>query len=97
LKFGTYEPIPKYKCGSSKLRITKQMRSFVWQRDNYECIYCSSKAEETHHLVPVWADRDRFNDPTNIVSICKKCHNKTHFKKGRDTPISTPTKDIDIE
>jgi len=36
--------------------------------------------DEVHHIVPV--SRGGTNNPSNLMSLCKSCHNKIHHEMG---------------
>ena len=46
------------------------------------CSDCMMMAEEVHHNVPRHVDPSRTYDPTNLVSLCHRCHMKRHESHG---------------
>lgn len=70
-----------------KSKAWSSIRLFILNRDARLCQECLknnriTKADTVHHikeLLEVWELR---LEPTNLESICKKCHNK-HKRKGR--------------
>ncbi len=40
--------------------------------------------EEVHHILPV--NRGGTNDASNLMSLCRSCHNKIHIELG-DRPL----------
>lgn len=65
----------------------KSLRESIRQRDNYACKICRikqidligfHKKLDVHHI-----DYDKKNlDPKNLISLCRKCHNKTNFNRN---------------
>jgi len=59
------------------------------RRDLYTCAYCSSRAEEVHHIIELTPEN--ISDPTitlnpdNLISLCHNCHTKE--TKGYDGDI----------
>ena len=63
-------------------------------RDRYAkahplCERCLSEGritpmEEVHHIVPV--NRGGGNEDSNLMSVCKSCHNKIHIELGDRHP-----------
>ena len=59
----------------------ENVKMYVRYRDRYTCKMCGSNSRklEVHHIVP---KEDTGSDsPKNLVTLCKRCHNKT---KGRE-------------
>jgi 5-methylcytosine-specific restriction endonuclease McrA len=60
--------------------IPEEVAKVVWQRDNYRCKRCGRKLKpgeamlDLHHKV----FGDTSEDPTRLVTVCKKCHDKIH-------------------
>lgn len=54
-----------------------EIRKRVLERDSYKCVQCGNKAEEVHHLIPL--SRGGTTAMSNLVSLCKRCHDKQHF------------------
>lgn len=50
------------------------------RRDLYTCAYCSDRAREVHHVIPI--DKKNITDasvtlnPDNLISLCHSCHDK---------------------
>lgn len=67
-------------------------RKQVYKRDNYTCQNCGSmggprgNAElHAHHIVP--KSRGGTHATSNLVSLCKQCHNTVH-SKSKQAPVS---------
>lgn len=58
-----------------KYRWLNKLFDAIFERDNYKCQSCNKeKATLVHHI-----DKNNFNnDPTNLVSLCNKCHLALH-------------------
>ena len=62
---------------------TDDLKEVIRKRDNYICQLCGVHQDELdrkldiHHI-----DYDKNNlNPENLVSLCRKCHNKTNFNR----------------
>jgi len=82
----------KSAAGQRALMTTK-LRSFIKERDNHTCQYCSvSVAAEPHlllevdHIVPV--SRGGLSAPENLQTLCWRC-NRTKSNKTTDTVAVT--------
>lgn len=60
-----------------------QRRVRVYRRDNYECQSCDAKGGKNgdhelhaHHIVPI--SDDGTHNMSNLLTLCKDCHNKVH-------------------
>ena len=72
----------------------KYGRSWSRIRDRYAkahplCERCLNEGrvtlmEEVHHILPV--NRGGTNDPSNLMSLCRSCHNKIHIEMGDRHP-----------
>ena len=40
--------------------------------------------DEVHHILPV--SRGGTNDPSNLMALCRSCHNKMHIEMGDRRP-----------
>lgn len=57
------------------LKGKKDVRQYVLERDSYRCVLCGDPEDlETHHIV--WRFRGGSDRPKNLVTLCKKCHEK---------------------
>jgi hypothetical protein len=68
-------------------------RKKIYQRDGYECqncgVYGGTKGDaelHAHHVVP--KSKGGTHDTTNLITICKGCHNAVHGKKSAPTKKS---------
>ena len=57
----------------------------VLQRDNYTCKCCNKQGSnlEVHHINGFNWDKEGRLDFSNVVTLCKACHNNFHDKYGR--------------
>lgn len=53
-----------------------EMVDRIRARDNNTCVFCGAPASEVHHLIPL--SKGGVTTPSNLVCICKACHNKRH-------------------
>ncbi|WP_324736272.1 HNH endonuclease signature motif containing protein [Thermococcus sp. SY098] len=53
---------------------TGSLRKIILERYNYRCSECGYGYLEVHHI-----DGDRLNsNPENLITLCRRCHRKTH-------------------
>lgn len=54
-------------------------RKEVLERDCFSCVLCGSKDKlEVHHIKPYALFPILRTDPTNGITLCKKCHKAVH-------------------
>lgn len=55
-----------------------ELRSFVFERDNFTCFYCGVRGGrlECDHKIPV--SRGGSDDPENLVAACLSCNRSKH-------------------
>ena len=67
----------------------KRTREKILRRDMYMCRECRrygrlTEAAEVHHIRHADAAPELFYTESNLVSLCKKCHNKQHPEKVKN-------------
>jgi len=73
------------------------LREYILYRDNYTCQLCgkSNVPLEVHHI-GFWKG-DRTNRPSDLITLCTKCHDpKNHLKGGKlygMKPVQKPLKE----
>ena len=70
------------KYGSEWDRLSKRIR-----KDKPLCEVCEAKgrvspATSVHHIVPVYVDETRKLDETNLISVCRECHEELDSECG---------------
>lgn len=65
----------------------KAKREKILRRDGYRCQECAkygrfTPAVEVHHIKHADTHPELFFSDENLVSLCRKCHNKMHPEKG---------------
>lgn len=65
----------------------KRKRAAILARDKYQCQICKRygrmrQATEVHHIVHLEDDPSRAFDASNLISLCKACHNAQHPEKA---------------
>ena len=62
------------------LDVWKQLRSTVFERDNYTCQYCGAHGGSLHcdHVMPV--SRGGSNELSNLATACATCNQAKHDK-----------------
>lgn len=77
-----------------KSRKWKRIRKKILRRDNYECQLCKldgtvTKGNTVHHIKHLGAFPDLALIESNLVTVCKNCHNKLHPEKMKIKPVKT--------
>ena len=65
----------------------RRKKKAILRRDHYQCQLCKrygriSEAHIVHHKLDLEEYPELALDDDNLVSVCKKCHNKLHDEKG---------------
>ena len=65
----------------------RRMREHIKRRDGYMCRECrrfgkKRPAEIVHHIKPVEEWPELAYIDSNLISLCRKCHNKKHPEKA---------------
>lgn len=63
------------------------LRPSVLERDNYSCQVCGKESRSVKYKDMVVHHKDRNgngsenpnNDPTNLITLCRRCHELEHF------------------
>lgn len=52
----------------------------IFRRDGYRCRNCGKIGGRlhAHHVIPVWADRSKAFDESNLATLCGACHRRIH-------------------
>ena len=88
-----------------RVEITQEQRTWVLERDNYTCQNCLQVRGNLHihHIVAFsyayflgWSMK-RINNPTNLITICRICHNLLHNQDRWDMQIENRLAEIAIE
>jgi len=57
---------------------TKLLKHSIRTRDYFVCQICKKNGWIVHHI-----DYNKFNNnPKNLITLCRKCHMKTNFKRS---------------
>lgn len=61
----------------------QKVRNEVRERDNWTCQLCGEKSNIiAHHIIPVRRNNKLIFEPTNLISLCNKCHiEKVNFRE----------------
>lgn len=63
----------------------QQIREHVRKRDDYKCVKCGSRGLlECHHTSYKFLYREWANDYKDLISLCRKCHQKEHDKAEQE-------------
>lgn len=58
-------------------------------RDNYQCVKCKSKNKiHVHHIFSYSNYVHLRNEPSNLVVLCRACHNRLHAAYGNTCDLS---------
>ena len=65
----------------------KHKQKQILRRDRYQCQECKKygrlkSAELVHHIVEIEENPQLALADSNLISICRSCHNKIHKDKG---------------
>ncbi len=71
-------------------KLSKEAR----KRDKNECQHCKAKglykgAEQVHHIEELKLNPVRALDLTNLISLCKVCHNTVHDRHEKLNTLRT--------
>lgn len=78
----TREPGARAEHEKTEREIPAPTRRAVLERDNYQCRACGTGGEnrlQLHHWV--YRSRGGTHDPSNLVTVCFRCHRKIHEAK----------------
>jgi 5-methylcytosine-specific restriction endonuclease McrA len=50
----------------------KKLRNFIFQKNNFKCVYCGDKGEEIEHIIP--KSKGGTNSVRNLTLSCRKCN-----------------------
>lgn len=67
-------------------------RAQVIDRDHKECQHCAAqggfhKAECVHHIVPLEDAPELALDMSNLVALCRDCHERVHGREKKEPAI----------
>ena len=65
-------------CGSAWQRVRRR-----WLMQHPRCAQCGLPAEQVHHVVPRHVAPERTLDYSNLMSVCRRCHEAIHGEKPR--------------
>lgn len=64
-------------------------RELTFEKYGHCCAKCGSKEElQIHHIIPI--SKGGTNDLTNLIPLCKKCHEKIHKFKFQENNKQVP-------
>lgn len=68
-------------------KISKENKKKVIKRDHGLCILCWKPGQDIHHVhfssTLYNIDIKTRNEPTNLVVLCRQCHNDIHHKSDK--------------
>jgi 5-methylcytosine-specific restriction enzyme A len=59
----------------------RKIRARVLERDGHTCRRCGQVANQVDHVVP--KHKGGSDDEANLVSLCRRCHDKKTGREGR--------------
>jgi 5-methylcytosine-specific restriction endonuclease McrA len=71
-------------------RLPRELRRLILERDEFLCRFCgrggrySDYLLEIHHIV--WRRHGGQDQPSNLMCICRRCHEILHWGKELNTP-----------
>lgn len=70
-----------------RLKFNREVTYLIKERDNFKCVICLSTETLCVHHIKNWAHSPELRfEPTNLVTLCKKCH----FEKAHSSNFSKP-------
>lgn len=64
-------------------RLKENIGNQILNSFNHECIKCHSKKDLcVHHVIKMSPKDVRYNDPDNLIVLCRSCHMSIHRKNG---------------
>jgi 5-methylcytosine-specific restriction protein A len=58
---------------------TAELKKQIFDRDDWKCVRCLGAANDVHHRkLRGMGGSKLLNTPSNLISLCRKCHNWTH-------------------
>jgi len=52
----------------------------LFLQDHPLCAQCGRLGEEVHHVVPRHVDPSRMYDRSNLLTLCRACHDEVHAR-----------------
>lgn len=68
------------------------VKTYVLHRDNYQCQKCKTKKGKLHVHHIVFRSNGGNNSPSNLITLCKSCHNKLHKGEFEIKEVRSKTK-----
>lgn len=62
--------------GMNGTGMNNRLRANIFERDRFRCRGCAKPGEDIHHIV--FRSQGGTDDPSNLVSLCRLCHNRAH-------------------
>jgi len=59
-----------------------ELQKAIRKRDHYTCQKCEKKQDVEALIVHHLDHNKKNNDPSNLLSLCRKCHSKIHWRNG---------------
>lgn len=75
-KYEDWKQSEKYKLINKLQTEATKAKDICKQEANYICAICGAEALDAHHIVPL--DESESNDQSNLVCLCRKCHQQVH-------------------
>lgn len=88
LMYRLLNQVPFYREGVIKEPISKEMREFIYNRDDYTCQLCYRSWRDVycHHIDPQGSAND-----DNLITLCNACHEIIHrLLKNKGYPYHIP-------
>lgn len=86
-ELGSYRAVARKHMFNYNSEKWKRKRKSILARDSYKCQICkrygkAREATEVHHIKHVDEYPELAYVDSNLVSLCRACHNKQHPEKG---------------
>lgn len=84
----TQEDRDRRRLGSITQQACATIARKIRRRDRAICLACGApNSTHVHHLEPWALDRGLRFSPSNLVTLCKECHNQFHLLYGKDAGL----------
>lgn len=72
-------PRERIKKARQRFNNNLKLKQSIIERDGCVCVWCGSSVSlEVDHILTIKERSDLANEPSNLRTLCKKCHKKRH-------------------
>lgn len=86
------------RCDNKNTCLRSNANYKKYKDDFNKCEVCDKSTKlEVHHIVPVRMDKTLIDDETNLIAICKRCHDSVDEHRTTKNDIGSKERDWRIE